>query len=132
MKKEADSIFRVYHDSDLNAVVMEWTGYFTTEQFKSGSEVMLAELRKQKAKKVLALIRDMVLIGMEEQKWLLSGFLPRAIENGFRVCAILTPRNYFNKVAIENINCSIDSRQLLVNSFESEQEAKQWLKSFDF
>ena len=122
--------FNFTYDESLAAVVMEWNGYFTSEQFRLGTEFMLEMLRQHKANKVLALIQDMVLIGMEDQQWLEKEFLPRAIDAGFKACALLTPKHYFNKVAVENVTYKIDQQKLRVSLFNAEEEARNWLRSF--
>lgn len=56
--------YNIYFDKDLNAVVMKWQGYATSNQFKEGTELMLNTLINYNASKVLADIKDMTLIGM--------------------------------------------------------------------
>jgi hypothetical protein len=119
--------FNFSYDEKLQAIVMEWNGYFTSEQFRLGTEFMLQMIRQHSATKVLALIQNMTLIGMEDQQWLEKEFLPRAIEAGFKACALLKPKNYFNKVAVENITYKIDQQKLRVNMFETEEQARNWL-----
>src|SRR6187399_2486571 len=92
----------IYFDADQNCVVMEWDGYATSAQFRQGTELMLETLQKHETKKVLANIKNMVLIGMEDQLWMEQDFLPRAIQHGFSAIAIIRPDHYFNKVAVES------------------------------
>lgn len=120
--------FNFWYDEKLEAIVMEWNGYFTSEQFRLGTEFMLHMLKQHNANKVLALIQNMVLIGMDDQQWLEKDFLPRAIDAGFKACAMLTPVHYFNKVAVQNVTYKIDRQKLMVNLFDSEEEARLWLK----
>jgi len=75
----------------------------------------------------LADIKDMVLIGMEDQKWLDTDFLPRAIKFGFKTIAIINPDYYFNKVAVESISYKVDKDKLTINFFDNIEEAKEWL-----
>ncbi|MEO7306686.1 MAG: STAS/SEC14 domain-containing protein [Ferruginibacter sp.] len=121
--------YNIYFDGEINAVVMQWDGYATSSQFKEGTELMLNTLIKHHCIKVLADIKDMVLIGMEDQQWLDQHFLPRAIEFGFKALAIIRPENYFNKVAVESISYKVDKDKLAINFFENVDEAKAWLKS---
>src|SRR5258707_11475709 len=101
-------IYNIYFNEEINSVVMEWDGYATSEQFKEGTELMLNTLIKNNSTKVLADVKDMVLIGMEDQQWLDTNFLPRAVKFGFKAIAIIKPDNYFNKVAIESISYKVD------------------------
>jgi ribonuclease HII len=121
-------VYNIYFNEEINTVVMEWDGYATSDQFKEGTELMLNTLIENKAVKVLADIKDMVLIGTEDQQWLHSSFLPRAIKFGFKAIAIIKPDSYFNKVAVESISYKVDSDKLLINFFDNVNEAKEWLK----
>lgn len=122
-------IYNIYFEESLNAVVMEWDGYATSNQFREGTELMMNVLIKHKASKVLADIKDMVLIGMEDQKWLDEVFLPRAIKFGFKTIAIIRPDSYFNKVAVESVSYKVDKEKLTINFFDNIEEAKNWLRS---
>jgi hypothetical protein len=124
----ATRAYNIYFDSDIKTVVMQWEGYATSSQFKEGTEFMLNTLIKHKCDKVLADTREMVLIGREDQQWLEQHFLPRAIEFGFKAIALITPRHYFNKVAVENISYKVDKEKLAINFFDNIEEAKAWLQ----
>ena len=124
-KKE---IYNIYFDKELNCVVMEWDGYATSKQFKQGTELMLNILIKNNCSKVLADIKDMKIIAMEDQQWLNEEFLPRATKFGFKAIAIIKPNYYFNKVAVETISYKADKDKLTINFFDNRHEAKEWLK----
>ena len=120
-------IYNIYFDKEINAVVMEWDGYATSKQFKQGTELMLNILIKNNCSKVLADIKDMKIIAMEDQQWLTEEFLPRATKFGFKAIAIVKPDYYFNKVAVETISYKVDKGKLTINFFDNTDEAKEWL-----
>ena len=120
-------IYNIYFDKDLDCVVMEWDGYATSKQFKQGTELMLNTLIKNKCSKVLADIKDMKIIAMEDQQWLNDEFLPRATTFGFKAIAIIKPDYYFNKVAVETISYKVDKDKLTINFFDNVDEAREWL-----
>ena len=128
---ETSTIYNIYFDNSINAVVMEWDGYATSDQFKEGTELMLNTLIKNNTFKVLADIKDMTLIGMEDQQWLDTNFLPRAIQFGFKAIAIIKPDYYFNKVAVESISYKVDKTKLTISFFDNINEAKEWLRNMD-
>ncbi len=128
MKKQ-EALYNIYYDTDAGYVVMEWNGYATSAQFREGTEYMLKVLTENKASRVLADIRDMVLIGMEDQHWLDTDFLPRAINAGFAAIAIIKPVHYFNKVAVETVSYKVDKEKLAINFFDSKEEAIKWLST---
>ena len=120
--------YNIYFDREMEAVVMEWHGYATSRQFKEGTELMLNTLIKNNGSKVLADIRDMTLIGMEDQQWINEVFLPRATKFGFKAIAIIKPLSYFNKIAVETISYKVDKDKLIINFFDDLGDAKEWLK----
>ena len=122
-----NDVYNIYFDKDINTVVMEWNGYATSKQFKQGTELMLNMLIKNNCSKVLANIKDMKIIAMEDQQWLNEEFLPRATTFGFRAIAIVKPNYYFNKVAVETISYKADKEKLTINFFDNVEEAKEWL-----
>ena len=122
--------YNIYFDNSINSVVMEWHGYATSRQFKEGTELMLNTLIKHGASKVLADIKDMTLIGMEDQQWINDVFLPRATEFGFKAIGIIKPRNYFNKIAVEAISYKVDKEKLTINFFDNIEDARTWIEKF--
>ncbi|HXU28577.1 MAG TPA: hypothetical protein VN698_15205 [Bacteroidia bacterium] len=128
MKTTVDT-YNIFFDANLNAVVMEWNGYATSNQFRQGTELMLNTLIKHNCTKVFADIEDMTIIGMEDQHWLESDFLPRAIKFGFKTIAIITPTSYFNKVAIESVSYKIDKEKLTVAFFNNIENGTKWIKN---
>ena len=124
-------VYDIAFDTEIDCVVMEWNGYATSRQFKEGTELMLNTLLHHKASKVLANIKDMTLIGKEDQDWLDSDFLPRATRFGFKAIAIIKPHHYFNKVAVESISYKVDKEKLLINFFENVEDARDWLSGIE-
>jgi hypothetical protein len=119
--------YNIYFDKEIDSVVMVWKGYSTSEQFREGTELMLNELIHNGASKVLGDVREMVLIGMEDQRWLETRFLPRAIKYGFKQIAIVRPNSYFNKVAIESVSYKVDREKISIQFFETREDAVRWL-----
>jgi hypothetical protein len=85
---------------------MDWNGYAASAQFIEGTELMYNLMVEHKTPKVFANIKDMTLIGREDQNYVIYSFLPRAIQAGFRAIAIVKPVSYFNAVAIETMGVS--------------------------
>lgn len=124
----AEQAYEIFFDTDNNFVVMNWHGYATSQQFREGTELMLNTMIQHNASKVLAGIRDMKIIGMEDQQWLEKDFIPRAIKFGFKALAVIQPISYFNKVAIETISYKVNKEILSINVFDDPIKAEEWLK----
>ena len=124
-----DLQFSVDYDVDVPAVVMIWRGYATSGVFRAANEQVLQTIGERRAKKLLGDITEFVLIGAEDQDWLNNVWLPRAMEAGLRVAALVTPSFYFNRVAVENVVKKLDPARLQVAYFATRDEAREWLKS---
>jgi hypothetical protein len=127
--KTTENTYIITYNSNIDCVVMTWTGYSTSEQFRTGTELMLEALTKHKSSKVLADIREMDIIGIDDQHWLENNFIPRAISNGFRSLAIVQPKAYFNKIAVESVSYKVDMEKLTISFFEDVEEAIKWLRT---
>ena len=78
---------------------------------------------------MLADIKDVILIGVEDQQWLIDQFLPRAIEFGFKAIAIIKPDSYINKVTVESVSYKVDRDKLEIMFFDNTDQSKEWLKT---
>lgn len=126
-----DKVYNIFYEPSIDSVVMEWRGYATSREFKQGTELMLKALIENNTFKVLADIKDMIIIAKEDQDWLDADFLPRATDLGFKVLAIVKPDHYFNKVAVESISYKVDKNKLAMNFFDDVRDAKEWLSLID-
>jgi hypothetical protein len=132
MDRDSQKVYDIFYSHDINAVIMDWNGYSTSKQFREGTEMMLKVLVENKTSKVLAEIQDMVIIGGEDQVWLETQFLPRAIKSGFKAVAMVKPKSYFNKIAVETVSYKIDKEKLAISFFDTVEEAKNWLQSLPY
>lgn len=123
-----ESVYKIYYDDEYDCIVMNWTGYATSKQFREGTELMHEKLIQHKCTKVLADIKEMFLIGREDQKWLEVNFVPRVIRSGMKTLVIVNSIHYFNKVAIETITSKVDKNHLDIQFFNETSEALLWLQ----
>jgi hypothetical protein len=121
-------VVRLGFDESVPCVVMEWDGYATVEQFRTGNEEVLALIRERGARKLLGELRSFTLIHRESQEWLNETWIPRAIDTGLRACALVMPVFYFNRVAVEQVTERIGSPALRVSFFQETISAREWLR----
>ncbi len=122
--------YNIYWDAENQWVVMDWTGYATSAQFIEGVELMYNLIKKHNAFKVLANIKDMTLISLQDQNYTVYSFLPRAIEAGFRAIAVVRPVSYFNAVAIESMGYRVNQTTVQMRVFHQKADALEWLREF--
>ena len=119
----------VGYDAEVPCVIMTWKGYATSREFREANERILGVLTERKASKLLGDSKEFVLIGADDQHWLSSNWIPRALEAGLRTVALVTPVFYFNRVAIESVGQTLDPEALILQHFDNRDAARQWLVS---
>ncbi|WP_207421330.1 STAS/SEC14 domain-containing protein [Desertivirga brevis] len=119
--------YQIYYDESKDCVAMDWDGYLTSTQFKEGTEMMLTLVEANKTSKVLADMKDLVLISMEDQFWVVNEFLPRLNEAGVKMLAVVNPHYYYGKVAVESLTVKTNETSIACKIFHNLETAKQWL-----
>ena len=106
-------------------------GYYgnKSRSYRAANEQVLQTISERRARKLLGDITEFVLIGAEDQDWLNNVWLPKTMEAGLRVAALVTPNFYFNRVAVENVTRKLDPTHLQVAFFATRDEAREWLKN---
>lgn len=122
-----DKVYTIYYKEEDGLVFMDWDGYATSEQFRAGSELMLQLVQEHKASKVLADAKDMILIDLEDQRWVVNEIFPKLIDAGCKTMALVSPHHYFNKVAIESLSFKANEKSLSCRIFHNQKAAKGWL-----
>ena len=115
------------YDVELAAIRMVISGYLTSQQFRALTEQLLEQLVKHQVNQVLADTREMPLIAADDQQWFLEDWLPRAMQKGFKRCAMINSRYFFNRLAISNIVDKMDKRLFTLQLFDDEAIARAWL-----
>ena len=126
---QTETDFHVSYDPDIECVYMVWRGYHTSALFRAENEQVLTVIAKHGARRLLNDIRYYVLIGQNDQEWLNSSWLPRAIDAGLRTCAIVAPVFYFNRVAVQTVADRVDPGVVTIEYFDSTEMARRWLVS---
>ena len=133
MIDQADPTFdcAIDYDVDVPCVCMIWKGYATSAQFRAANERVLAAIKERNASKLLGDAKDFVLIGADDQMWLASNWIPRALQAGVRKIALVMPRFYFNRVAVDTVAQRLSdefARNLVrIEYFDSRETARHWL-----
>lgn len=133
MLEQADPTFdcAIDYDIDVPCVCMLWKGYATSAQFRAANERVLETIRERNATRLLGDAKDFILIGAEDQTWLASNWIPRALQAGVRRIALVMPRFYFNRVAVDTVTQRLSgefARNLVrIEYFDQREPARDWL-----
>jgi hypothetical protein len=122
-----EEVCTVRHDAEVPCVVMIWRGYATSAEFRAANERVLSVLAETRSTKLLGDVSHFVLIGMEDQAWLNTNWIPRAMAAGLRHVALIQPTYYFNKVAVETVGKNLDPERLSLSYFGDIASARDWL-----
>jgi hypothetical protein len=121
----------VEYDIDVPCVSMIWKGYATTAQFREANERVLQEIQQRRSSKLLSDAQEFVLIGATDQNWLSSNWIPRVLQAGVRKIALVMPRFYFNRVAVDAVTQrlaqNVADDLVSIEYFESREAARTWL-----
>ena len=133
MIDQADPTFdcAIDYDIDVPCVTMIWKGYATSAQFRAANERVLTAIQERRASKLLGDAKDFVLIGADDQMWLAGNWIPRALQAGVRKIALVMPRFYFNRVAVDTVTQRLSgefARNLVrIEYFDAREGARNWL-----
>jgi len=121
----------VEYDVDVPCVSMIWKGYATSNQFREANERVLQEIQQRRSSKLLSDAKEFVLIGATDQNWLSSNWIPRVLQAGVRKIALVMPRFYFNRVAVDTVTQRLAQNTandlVSIEYFESRDAARTWL-----
>ena len=123
----------VEYDVDVPCVSMIWKGYATSAQFRDANERVLLEVQQRRSSKLLGDAKEFVLIGATDQSWLSSNWIPRVLQAGVRKIALVMPRFYFNRVAVDAVTQrlaqNVANDLVSIEYFESRDAARAWLSA---
>jgi predicted CoA-binding protein len=112
---------------------MIWKGYATSAQFRDANERVLLEIQQRRSSKLLGDAKEFVLIGATDQSWLSSNWIPRVLQAGVRKIALVMPRFYFNRVAVDAVTQrlaqNVANDLVSIEYFESRDAARAWLSA---
>ena len=133
MLEHADPTFdcAIDYDGQVPCISMIWKGYATSAQFRAANERVLTAIVQCNANKLLGDAKDFVLIGADDQMWLATNWIPRALQAGVRKIALVMPRFYFNRVAVDTVTQRLSgefARNLVrIEYFDAREAAHSWL-----
>lgn len=130
MNESNNFYYSFAYDSNINSVIMILKGYFNSYMFRKVRENLLHLIVKHKVSTVLVDTIDMNLISTEDQKWLNEDFLPRAIKQGYKACAVVNSKYYFTRVSLQAIADKVDKSIFDLRFFDDKDSAMVWLKNY--
>jgi hypothetical protein len=124
---ESTPVCSVLLDADVPCLTVVWKRQATSVQLRAVHERLLEFLRTYKLNKILGDDTALPLIEPEDQAWIASDWMPRAVAAGLKLAANKSPEAYVGRLAVETIKAS--QSLLAIRSFDHFDEARRWLKN---
>jgi hypothetical protein len=136
MERFENDYASIYHDKDLDAIILQFKKQAPPKDFIAVNQQLLDSFKKLKTNKFLVDARNIGLVSVEGQKWVVDNLFPGMLAHlkGQKLYHVqIVPKEVFGKVASNNIKTkatnTLPDQNLVIESFDSEQQARNWLKS---
>lgn len=120
----------ISYDRELKIGMIVWKRKTTTEEYQYAFITVLEYAKKFPADNFLSDIRNQSVVSPENRKWFEEEMLPNAIEAGLKRVAVVFDGNVFKKYYLNMILKVTNKFKLPMKTFNSEEEAIEWFKSF--
>lgn len=109
-------------------IEMEVKGFMRGKAFKENTMRMFFLLKESGVNKLLIKTKDLLLIDYENRRWVEKEFLPFVTSQGLRAVSFVKPENYLGMLSLEEVMFQMPEERLKGAYYESEQEARYWLR----
>lgn len=130
MPHSIDGVCSFAINHDIPCLMVQWHGYATSTQIRKVAESQLQLMKEHKLTKVLSDNKELKGVSMEDQQWIITEWLPRALRIGYSACATLLSKDYFNRIVNEDLVSKVGD-QLTIQYFDDVEKAAEWLKSIE-
>jgi len=121
-------ICSIFLDGNVRCITVAWKRYATSTQFRYVHESLILLLSKYQVSKILSEDTALPTIHLEDQRWIIDDWLPRAAAAGLGAVASKRPVAYFARLAVENIRAAVSGR-ITMRCFDELDAARQWLEA---
>lgn len=113
-------------DETIEAVLMNWTGYAESDDYREGLNEGLALVRQHSAENWLADLRELKTVSQEDQEWTQAEWHPRAFETSLANMAIVQPESVVAEMSVEDLVQEL-GEQITMQIFDNREDARAWL-----
>lgn len=115
-------------NEEVKAVVLQWKGYATSEQFRDIMNKGLELLVSKRGSKWVGDCTKFMTLQKADEDWSNSDWLGRAMQSGIKTIAIVTPEKLIQKNIVDRIIDNNGNVLISTQKFSSVEEALAWLK----
>lgn len=118
----------VIWNEECKAVVLDWKGYATSEQFREIMNKGLELLISKRANRWLGDCTKFMTLQKADEEWSNTDWLARALQGGIKKMAIVLPEKLIQKNIVDRILDNNGDILITSQKFSSPEEALAWLK----
>ncbi len=110
-------------------IYARWNGFLKPEQVKNGCAKITEHAKNNKITVHLSDHRNLKVLSKEVQEYLAKEWFPEVEKIGMRKIAALVAPDLFAKATVDKVNKDAHVGNLVIRTFESEDECIKWLLS---
>jgi hypothetical protein len=104
----------------------EWTGFATSAEFRAALMTGVRAIREHHVQGYVSDARRAKVFTPDDTQWVMSVWLPKAVEAGLKRMAMVTAEAGLGKVIIEEVVHDVDTHGLSMRKFGSVAAATTW------
>jgi len=120
-------ICSIFLDGNVPCITVSWKRYATSTQFRYVHESLIPLISKYQVNRILSEDTALPTIHLQDQRWVIDDWMPRAAAAGLRAVASKRPVAYFARMAVENIRAEV-SGGVTMRCFDELEAARHWLE----
>jgi hypothetical protein len=118
-------------DGEHNCVYVQFKGFATSAEFRSGTTKVIDAIRERSAKSLISDNRRLEVVTNEDQLWLRDTLVPQAAALGMKRAAVVVAHQGLGKYASQEILNRLPSGMFVTRTFDSVDDAKKWIAGED-
>jgi hypothetical protein len=114
-------------DGEHSCVYLEFKGFATSAEFRSGTMMVIDAIRERKATSLISDNRRLEVVTNEDQLWLRDTLVPQAAAGGLKRAALVVAHQGLGRYASQEIVNRLPSGMFVTRTFDSLDDAKKWI-----
>ena len=117
-------------DEPTKTAFIEWRGFADGQDYRNALNTLLEVMTSRGTRKILADTRLSKVITPEDQVWVTTNWMPRAVQAGFKWSALIVPKSALGKMSIDRMVEKLGPDNVVETKyFDDLEKARKWLRS---
>lgn len=121
---------RIDHVDALKAIRLQYKRSLKSDEFKNAFLTVLREFEKTECENYLSDSTKQGVVAMDNQKWLETEIIPKAVKAGLKRIVTVVPKDVFTKFYVDNIKAKAEQKAgLEFRYFANLQDGESYIRS---